>query len=160
MVNKNELSGMTVKELREVAKDLSITGRWKMTKQQLIEEITCKETQIEEKKEEDKNASVKPDKNLNNELKSASVDENKMRYVRDIDIGVLVAFTINGRVKSAKVLKKSSAKQVLKLEDKRGQDYIVPYSDIIWVRTGKRWPRGVYELLTGGRRNGKQTLVK
>ena len=54
MVNKNELSEMTVKELREVAKDLSITGRWKMTKQQLVEEITCKETQTEEKKEEAK----------------------------------------------------------------------------------------------------------
>ena len=35
------------------------------------------------------------------------------------------------------------------LETDYGAQYITPYEDIIWVRTGKRWPRGVYKLLKG-----------
>ena len=65
-------------------------------------------------------------------------------------IGTLVAFRLsNGKVKSAKVMKKSTKNRKLKLETNYGAEYIASYDDIIWVRTGKRWPRGVYNLLKG-----------
>lgn len=76
--------------------------------------------------------------------------EQKMRYIETIEIGTLVAFkTPNGRVKSAKVIRKSSSHRVLKLETDYGAQYTVSYDDIIWVRTGTRWPKGVYKLFKG-----------
>ena len=84
-----------------------------------------------------------------------------MRYVKDVNIGVLVAFKDGENVRAAKVVRKSTKRNVLKLEDKSGKEFIISYNDVIWVRTGNRWPKGVYELLTGGRKNGKtKTPVK
>ena len=84
---------------------------------------------------------------------SANVDVDmaqKMPYIENIEIGTLVAFRLsNGRVKSAKVTRKSTKNRKLKLETDYGAEYIVSYDDIVWVRTGKRWPRGVYKLLKG-----------
>ena len=87
------------------------------------------------------------------ENKSASVKvnmEQKMSYIENIDIGTIVAFRLSsGKVKSAKVTRKSTKNRKLKLETDYGAEYIVSYDDVVWVRTGKRWPRGVYKLLKG-----------
>ena len=83
--------------------------------------------------------------------------KRKMRYIESAEIGVIVAFRLpNGRVKSAKVVKKSTKNRKLKLETSYNAEYIVSYDDVIWVRTGKRWPKGVYELLKGKVDNGKE----
>lgn len=87
-------------------------------------------------------------------LKSWSIVDvdmaQKMPYIENIEIGTLVAFRLsNGRVKSAKVTRKSTKNRKLKLETDYGAEYIVSFDDIVWVRTGKRWPRGVYKLLKG-----------
>lgn len=88
------------------------------------------------------------------EKESASVektrDSQKMQYVEQIEIGTIVAFRLaSGKVKSAKVVKKSTKNRKLKLETEYGAVYIASFDDVIWVRTGKRWPRGVYNLLKG-----------
>ena len=87
------------------------------------------------------------------EKKATSVEvdmEQKMAYIESVKIGTIVAFrTMDGKVKSAKVTKKSTKNRKLKLETNYGAVYIVSFDDIIWVRTGKRWPRGVYNLLKG-----------
>mgnify|MGYP001773574342 FL=1 len=94
------------------------------------------------------------------EKKAASVEvdmEQKMAYIESIKIGTLVAFRLsNGKVKSAKVMKKSTKNRKLKLETNYGAEYIASYDDIIWVRTGKRWPRGVYNLLKGITNEGRK----
>jgi hypothetical protein len=87
------------------------------------------------------------------EKESANVDVDmaqKMPYIENIEIGTLVAFRLsNGKVKSAKVTRKSTKNRKLKLETDYGAEYIVSFDDIVWVRTSKRWPRGVYKLLKG-----------
>lgn len=76
--------------------------------------------------------------------------EQKMSYVENINIGTIVAFRLsNGKVKSAKVVRKSTKNRKLKLETDYGAEYIISFDDVIWVRTGKRWPKGVYKLLKG-----------
>lgn len=135
-----ELKGMTKEALREKAKELNVRGRWDMNKAQLITSIMNYETGFEEP-----NESEEP-----NVSEEAEVDERKMRYVENIELGTLVAFRLpNGRIKSAKVIRKSSKDRKLQLETDYGAKYIVSYEDIVWVRTGKRWPRGVYNLLKG-----------
>ena len=140
------LQSRNCKELREIAKGLKIQGRWDMTKEELITNIMAAsengQSAIDECKTEDQ---------IHINM------EQKMRYIENVELGTIVAFRLaNGRVKSAKVVKKSTQSRKLKLETNYNAEYIVSYDDVIWVRTGKRWPKGVYELLKGKVDNGKE----
>lgn len=157
-MSKESLQSKTCKELRELAKEKNISGRWNMTKDKLIEAILG----VEVVKMTEENESARDENKVDNhaadvedkdEKESASVNvdmKQKMPYIENIEIGTLVAFRLsNGKVKSAKVYKKSTKNRKLKLETDYGAEYIVSFDDIVWVRTGKRWPRGVYKLLKG-----------
>lgn len=167
-MSKEILQKKTCKELREQAKDLNISGRWDMTKTELIEAILRAENA---ETGNDKDLSAKDEHKIDNqngtevetkdEKESASVKvdmQQKMPYIENVEIGTIVAFRLsNGKVKSAKVTKKSTKNRRLMLETEYGAEYIVSYDDIIWVRNGKRWPKGVYKLLKGtGGKNGKE----
>lgn len=127
------LEKKTRDELRVIAKELDIKGRGHMTKDQLVRAIasaTSSET------------AETPD--------GASSDSSKMEYVENAEIGTIVAFKLpDGRVKSAKIERRSTSRRKLKLVTQYGAEFVVPYEDIIWVRTTKRWPKGVYNLLKG-----------
>ena len=159
-MSKEILKNKTCKELRELAKDMNISGRWDMTKDQLIDAILRAEVVENTNESESAKDKCKIDNQENVvevedkvEKKSANVDVDmaqKMPYIENVEIGTLVAFRLfNGKVKSAKVIRKSTKNRKLMLETDYGAKYIVPYDDIVWVRTGKRWPRGVYKLLKG-----------
>lgn len=165
-MSKENLQSKTCKELRELAKGLNISGRWDMTKEQLIEAILGVENAMGSENKaiigQSANDECKVDNRANGsnveaevkiENESAGTGANidqKMSYVERIEIGTIVAFRLsNGKVKSAKVTNKSTKNRKLKLETDYGAEYIVSYDDIVWVRTGKRWPRGVYNLLKG-----------
>lgn len=153
-MTKKDLESLTVVSLREIAKKYDISGRWDMTKEQLIAAILGAE-----KKSVSENKSAKEEEKVGNqdaevedkvEKESASINEEKEMYIANANVGTLVAFRLsNGKVKSAKITRKSSSKRRFKLETSYGAEYIVPFEDIIWVRTGKRWPRGIYRLLKG-----------
>lgn len=161
-MSRKELEQKTCKELRDLAKELKILRRWEMTKGELIEAILgaknvkTNEDEISAKDESkiDSQKDVVVEEKVEKESagkESRKIDmEQKMQYVEAIEIGALVAFKLSsGKVKSAKVIKKSTKNRKLKLETDYGAVYIVSYEDIIWVRTGKRWPKGVYRLLKG-----------
>lgn len=175
-MSKEFLESKTCKELRAIAAELKITGRWDMTKEELIEAIlransvesnneVVEPTQAESAKDENKvdnhDKNVEAEAKVENESASVEVNmEQKMSYIENVDIGTIVAFRLsNGKVKSAKVTRKSTKNRKLKLETDYGAEYIVSYDDIVWVRTGKRWPRGVYKLLKGQvDANGKERV--
>lgn len=159
-MSRENLQKKTCKELRELAKELNISGRWDMTKDQLIDAILGAEVVENTNESESAKDECKVDNQENVvevedkvEKESANVDVDmaqKMPYIENIEIGTLVAFRFsNGKVKSAKVTRKSTKNRKLKLETDYGAEYIVSFDDIVWVRTGKRWPRGVYKLLKG-----------
>lgn len=159
-MSRENLQKKTCKELRELAKESNISGRWDMTKDQLIDAILGAEVVENTNESESAKDECKVDNQENVvevedkvEKESANVDVDmaqKMPYIENIEIGTLVAFRLsNGKVKSAKVTRKSTKNRKLKLETDYGAEYIVSFDDIVWVRTGKRWPRGVYKLLKG-----------
>lgn len=163
-MSKENLQSKTCKELRERARELNIIGRWDMTKEQLIEAILgvenamtseIKITNDQSTKDECKvdNHAVQraaAEDKCENESAGMKINDQKMSYIEGIEIGTIVAFRLSsGKVKSAKVVKKSTKNRKLKLETDYGAEYIVSYDDVVWVRTGKRWPRGVYNLLKG-----------
>lgn len=76
--------------------------------------------------------------------------EKKEEYMKSAKIGTFIAFSSpNGRVKSAKILRKSSEDKLFHVVTEYEDEFIVPFSDVLWVKTGSRWPRGVYNLLKG-----------
>lgn len=78
------------------------------------------------------------------------ISQSRVKYIESATVGTLVAFRLsNGRVKSAKIVKKSTSKRKFMVETKYGAQFIVSYDDVIWVKTGTRWPKGVYNLMKG-----------
>ena len=163
MMKKEELQAMKVSELAAICKANNIPhyhGKNRFKKDELVEAILGARVAEGSKVENDKSAKdeVKTDNHDVEaedkvEKESANVDvdmEQKMPYIEGAVVGTIVAFRLpNGKVKSAKIIKKSTKRRQFMLETDYGAQYITPYADIIWVRTGKRWPRGVYKLLKG-----------
>ena len=128
-----KLEKKTRDELRVIAKELDIKGRGHMTKEQLVQAIAS--------------ATGGEAAETSDDVSSGS---NKVKYVENAEIGTIVAFKLpDGRVKSAKIERRSTSRRKLKLVTQYGAEFVVPYEDIIWVRTTKRWPKGVYNLLKG-----------
>lgn len=163
MMKKEELQAMKVSELAAICKANNIPhyhGKNRFKKDELVEAILGAEVAEDSKVENNKSAKdeVKTDNHDVEaedkvEKESANVDvdmEQKMPYIEGAVVGTIVAFRLpNGKVKSAKIIKKSTKRRQFMLETDYGAQYITPYEDIIWVRTGKRWPRGIYKLLKG-----------
>lgn len=145
-MSKEELNKMRCKELDFIAKGLNIVGRSRMNKGQLVDAIAA--AQVVEEEETKQEVEAKEECPKAEEVK---IDMTlKMPYIEKAEIGSLVAFKLpSGKVKSAKIVNRSSVNQKLKLETEYGATYIISYSDVIWVRTGLRWPAGVYRLLKG-----------
>lgn len=141
----SQYSEMTVKELQSKCKELGLQvyrGKSSLKKQELIDELTTAETL---KSSEEVEAEYSSTEELESEKQQA-----KMEYVERAEIGALVAFKLpDGKVKSAKIINRSSSKRKLKLETQYGAQFIIAYEDVLWVRTGPRWPHGVYLLLKG-----------
>lgn len=118
---------MNVKQLRALAGTLQIVGRSNMNKAELV--IAIKELEVAAK------APVKTTRD----------------YIASLEGGELVAFTPNGRnTISGKVLSISTDKTEVLVQTKSGSNHKVKSENIVWVRTGSRWPRWVFEMFGKG----------
>lgn len=146
MFTKQELMEKKKSEIMKIAEELGINrykGKSALTKEELVDNIIS--TQQANNHDEKSNEKQQ----VENKDISESRDV-KDRYLDTADIGCLVAFKIEtGKVKSAKIVKRSTSGRKLKVETAYGMEYIVPYDNVLWVKTGTRWPKGVYMLLKG-----------
>lgn len=156
MAEMKKYAEMTVKELLVKAKNLNIAGRWDMTKMQLIEAIVrAEKTDVDDSESATDEITIDNDEvNVEIEIKrenSVSINrEQKQKYLDNIQVGALVAFRVNDKkAKSAKVIKKSTKQRKLMVETSYGATSVISFDDVLWVRTGNRWPRGVYNMLKG-----------
>ena len=155
---REELSNMLVVDLRNMASTYGIKNVKKYKKQELVDMI-CeiidgqKPTVVDE--EAEATVAVEEDDNNNvetvtDELSEEEIAERRMPYVENAPIDTIVAFKLpTGKVKSAKIINKSTKNRKLKVETAYGAQFIIPYDSVIWVKTGTRWPKGVYNLLKG-----------
>lgn len=156
MYNKEQLMAMKVDELRKVASSIGIKNAKRYKKVDLVDmiisvqnppEAVAEEVVEEVKEEKEEVASVSG--NTDN-ADDGGIDSNKLRYINEAPIGTLVAFKLpNGQTKSAKIINRSTGRKKLKLETVYGKQFIVSYSDIVWVKSTNKWPRGVYNQLKG-----------
>lgn len=172
-----EIKTMTVKQLREEAKKLGIKGRYEMTKPKLIEAINncmveengmaiIDNENVENQQEEvvaasndvkEENIITVSDEETNTDSEFATCISRKKtqaEYIDNIKPGMIIAFcTEPNKAISAKVreIRFSStvalSVEYVVAESKNGFVYKVPRSAIIWVKTGLRWPKGVFEKL-------------
>ena len=162
MMQREKLQEMKVEELRTICKENGIScyenGK-RMNKTALIERLMGtgsngkndkKDTKSNNKEAEQVEQSVDTAEVSAEELEAieAKRKEMKMKYIVNAEIGQIVAFRIpeTGKVISAMITKKSTKKQKFAVETQYGVEHIVLWEDVIWVRTGKRWPRGIYQL--------------
>ena len=83
---------------------------------------------------------------------------DKTKYIDELEPGVLVAFYDNkGKPRTGKFVNRSSKKKIIKLVTEFGWEFIVPYENVLWIRFGNRWPKGVYKILKEYNKNGKET---
>lgn len=158
-MTRKELESKTKKELAEICKQLGIPrykGKTEIPKGEMVEAIlkateenvqesTDENAQSEEKIEEGKGAKKK-EKEIAVTKESNPLD--KIRYIEEAEVGTIIAFyDENGKPNSAALVNRSSSRKMLKLVTQYGKEFIIPYSNVIWVRTTKIWPNKVYKLL-------------
>lgn len=173
MFTESELLEKKKNEVQEIAKSLGIprfTSTKARTKDELIADILAKQENGEDEKLNTEKADEIPNEKVEQtkpEVKESKVvseakklekkkltDEEKaikkQKYVDDAQVGTLVAFRCDtGKVKSAMIIKRSTSKRRFLLETKYGAKYKVSFDDVLWVRTNKRWPKGIFKLLRG-----------
>lgn len=139
----NNLSSKTVKELLAIAKEYQIVGRHDMKKQQLIDAIV-EVVEIEK-------ASSETDAGIANKTHDD--------YVENLKQGDIIAFQFHNPfgkkiTRSAKVIDPHPGEIGTTVQDKIGNKYFVYKSNILWVKTGKRWPKYIYSMFKGETANG------
>ncbi len=145
------MESKTVKELREIAKELNITGRWNMTKAQLIEAIEMEQVSqnLTDEDIEFETDCIIHDDNANHSEGHQKVSKTTDEYIKSIKEGTLVAFKRNKNKEIAMSGKfvgfDENEKKVL-IESKKGTLFKVNRENILWVKTGSRWPKWVFLL--------------
>jgi hypothetical protein len=85
--------------------------------------------------------------------------KTKGDYITNAEVGLIVAFRLNFEAKSKVKLTKVISGQIVEnnkedemyvVETKNKLKYGVPYSSVVWVKTGGRWPKGVYDEMKKG----------
>ena len=171
--SESELRGFTVKELREEAKSLKIKFWYNKTKAELVSGILeataenninveendnmeeIREATISEDSTVEKVEAVQAEDEIAVDNSYATLISHKKtpgEYIDNVEVGMIIAFAtepekaISAKVKEIFRAEDNGVKEVLAVS-KNGYTYKVPRAAIIWVKTGHRWPRGIYDKL-------------
>ena len=133
-----ELKNKTVKELRELAKEHGIVGRWDMNKAQLIEALSKVDVELD---------FIISDEIKTNPEGSQNVTKTTLDYLNSVSAGTLVAFKRGGKdiAMSGKLVEITTSGNVI-VQSKKGTMFNLHPENIIWVKTGTRWPKWVFLL--------------
>ena len=141
-MTRQELTNKTVAELTNICKENGLTyykGKKKLTKAEMVEKIL-----VSNDIQEDILKTIQ-------ESAEETTSSDKSSYVETVQLGTLVAFREpeTDKLNTAKVVAKNSKNRMLKLITQYDAEFIVSYDSIVWVKTGARWPRGIYNELKG-----------
>lgn len=149
-MTRNELENMTKENVAKVAKDLGVKrykGKSMLSKKELIDDI-CKAMESNDDIADAKKA-----------ISEAGEQEKKVEIDRDTKderiisapLGTLIAFyePETNKLNTAKLTNRNKVKRLVKCETQYGKEFLVPFENIRWVKTGSRWPKGIYNELKG-----------
>lgn len=79
-----------------------------------------------------------------------NIKKSKIPYLENAKKGSLVAYKVSDvKASSGKIISKDEDGQKMKVVTEYGKEDLINYSEILWIKTGSRWPKGVYEMLKG-----------
>lgn len=142
----SDLSSKTCKELREIAKGCAIKGRWDMTKDELIKAIQDVYIFSDDIITFESDCIIKEEDSTQHRG-SQKATKTTLDYLSTVEPGTLVAFTRKSAkniAMSGKLVSIENGK--VKVESKKGTLFKLNIENIIWVKTGDRWPRWVFAL--------------
>ena len=155
-VLREELEKMKADDLAKICKEKGIVyyrGKTRLRREEMIEEILEAQPEpIPEQKtfqdltsvvEKDVDAEVKEE-----EVMSVYQRESTLRYLERIEVDALVAFKERpDKLNTAAVQNVSFKRRQLKVITSYNKEFIVSFDDVVWVRTTKRWPKFVMDIL-------------
>ena len=158
-MTRNELENMTKENVAKVAKDLGVKrykGRSMLSKKELIDGI-CKAMESNDDAADVQKAINEAGKQAKNEI----VIDREVKYKRILSapIGTLIAFhePETGKLNTAKLTNRNKTKKLIKCETQYGKEFLISFSDVVWTKTGSRWPKSIYNELKGKKANaGKE----
>ena len=115
------------------------SGKGRKSKEELVEQILSFESQREAEEYAEKYRSCVDMAKVNR--------EDKNEYIETVPFGVLVAFADGENVNSAKLTDRDNERKVVQVSTLDNRLIWIDFNDILWVKTGARWPRGIYNLL-------------
>lgn len=152
----SDLNKKTCKELREIAKHYGVTGRWDMNKQELIEAIAYAFNLSGDEIMFEGDCTIKNECSIQSEG-SQKVSKTTLEYLANAEVGTLVAFKRNSSkdiAMSGKFISLEHGK--VTVESKKGTIFKLNPENIIWVKTGERWPKWVFSLFNNSKEAGKE----
>lgn len=176
-MTKIELLGLPKKDIANMCKEAGLPrykGKSELTKEEMIDNLLANVEFVDESYTGDDAIVVKQEENKTEKDEDpVGVEENveepepwimkdRSDLIEKADVGTLIAFyDEKGKPRTAALVNRSSKKKVVKLVTEFEREFIVPYDNVIWIKKGNRWPRGVYNLLKGYKTNGvKETEDK
>lgn len=155
MLQREQLESMKVEEIRKVFKEIGISyyrNSKRMNKTEMITRYLAEKEYVESLDSDITNKSVL-EEDLEKYLEETRRKDNKKKYINNAKVGNIVAFRLeSGKVISAAITKKSTKNQKFLVETKYGMEYKISFDDVLWVRTNKRWPKGIYLLFKKNRK--------
>ena len=154
-MTRNELENMTKENVAKVAKDLGVKrykGKSMLSKKELIDCI-CKVIELNDDVADAQKAIKEAGEQVKNEVKNEIVVDRKVKDERILSapIGTLIAFREpeTGKLNTAKLTNRNKTKKLIKCETQYGKEFLISFSDIVWTKTGSRWPKSIYNELKG-----------
>lgn len=72
-------------------------------------------------------------------------EKNREFFLNSLTIGNIVAFRVEDKMYSGKIVKIDG--EELTIQTKNGSVYYIFKSDVVWVKNGTFWPKGIYNAL-------------
>ena len=149
-MTRNELENMTKENVAKVAKYLGVKrykGKSMLSKKELIDGI-CKVMESND----DVTDAQKAISEAGEQEKKVEIDRDaKDKRIISAPLGTLIAFyePETNKLNTAKLTNRNKVKRLIKCETQYGKEFLVPFENIRWVKTGSRWPKGIYNELKG-----------
>ena len=146
---KEELRKVKVSGLRTLAKRYFIQGRWEMTKEDLIDNIVksgrlnMMDVYFNEGEE---------CMDIKEELMEMRNKRSTKDYGKTAEVGIIIAFespTPDRQLISGKITKIVADRFAFEVQTVKGAKYIVFPDNVKWYKTGRRWPKHIYNQLRG-----------
>lgn len=149
-MTRNELEAMNKTDVAKIAKDLGVKryeGKNLITKSEMIDNI-CKALEHNDDVSDVKKAISE----AGEQEKKVEIDRDaKDKRIISAPLGTLIAFyePETNKLNTAKLTNRNKVKRLIKCETQYGKEFLVPFENIRWVKTGSRWPKGIYNELKG-----------